>query len=343
MNDSGGKNKNNETAPNPLEKYAYENNYDRLPKDDPYNPANRANFAQYENVPVQQTPPSFASNNAFQQQNPQSINQMPQMQPAPQMAQQQSMQQTQQMRPTPMMPAPQPTAAPAQKKGHALEIALIVFIFLIGAGAIAGAAYCQSQFSTLNANVMTDRSKRVDDAKAAQKILDDQAYENRNASNTKEFTGPSDFGAITFKYPKSWKVYLENNDDSNPTYAAYFSPEYVPPTSGGYSFALSFKIVNQEYNKYLQTLNQRKLISTQPWNNPNNTLTGSKITGKLDEKAEQPNGSEIVIRVNNYTAIVRTDDYDKYGEDFDEILATLDSANSANSTKGTSDTNDTDQ
>lgn len=282
---------------------------------------------------------SYNPNNFF---NPTDLNTAPNFAPQPQTYQQilnQQQQQyaqrfgmtqqqfQQQIQPTPMMPAPQPTVAPVQKKGHALEIALIVFIFLIGAGAIAGAAYCQSQFSTLNANVMTDRSKRVDDAKAAQKILDDQAYENRNASNTKEFTGPSDFGAITFKYPKSWKVYLENNDDSNPTYTAYFSPEYVPPTSGSYSFALSFKIVNQEYNKYLQTLDQRKLISTQPWNNPNNTLTGSKITGKLDEKTEQPNGSEIVIRVNNYTAIVRTDDYDKYGEDYDEIIATLDSAN----------------
>lgn len=248
---------------------------------------------------AQQTIPNYPQNNPYQ----------PQAQPMT----------------MPQMPSAQQIVANQKpKKSHVLEILLIIFIFIIGAGAIGGAAYCQSQFSALNANVMTDRSNRANEAMQAQKIIDDKAYENRNASDTREFTGPSDFGALTFKYPKTWKVYLENNDDSNPTYTAYFAPDYVPPNNGSYNYALIFKLQNIDYDKYLQNLSQKKLISIAPIYL--NGLTGSKATGKLDDKEEQANGSEAIIKVNDYTAILRTDDYDKYGEEFDTILQTLTSA-----------------
>jgi hypothetical protein len=223
------------------------------------------------------------------------------------------------------MPAPQPAQAPVQKKSHALEIVLIVFIFLIGAGAIGGAAYCQSQYSALDSKVSSETSIKVREAKEAQKEIDDKAYEIRNASELKEFTGPSDFGAITFKYPKNWNIYLKNNDDSNPGYEAYFSPNYVPPTTGESVFALSFKIESQDYNTYMKKFEQKKLSSTSAFSI--NGLSGSKIMGKLDEKQDQPNGAEVVLQINNYVAVIRTYDYDLYGTEFDAILADLASAN----------------
>lgn len=280
----------------------------------PFNSPEQAgapNFNNNQERPIFETPQPIPANQAQQ-----TIPNYPQNNPYQPQAQPMTM---------PQMPSAQQIVANQKpKKSHVLEILLIIFIFIIGAGAIGGAAYCQSQFSALNANVMTDRSNRANEAMQAQKIIDDKAYENRNASDTREFTGPSDFGALTFKYPKTWKVYLENNDDSNPTYTAYFSPDYVPPNNGSYNYALIFKLQNIDYDKYLQSLSQKKLISIAPIYL--NGLTGSKATGKLDDKEEQANGSEAIIKVNDYTAILRTDDYDKYGEEFDTILQTLTSA-----------------
>lgn len=280
----------------------------------PFNSPEQAgapNFNNNQERPIFETPQPIPANQAQQ-----TIPNYPQNNPYQPQAQPMTM---------PQMPSAQQIVANQKpKKSHVLEILLIIFIFIIGAGAIGGAAYCQSQFSALNANVMTDRSNRANEAMQAQKIIDDKAYENRNASDTREFTGPSDFGALTFKYPKTWKVYLENNDDSNPTYTAYFAPDYVPPNNGSYNYALIFKLQNIDYDKYLQSLSQKKLISIAPIYL--NGLTGSKATGKLDDKEEQANGSEAIIKVNDYTAILRTDDYDKYGEEFDTILQTLTSA-----------------
>lgn len=241
----------------------------------------------------------------------------PQMQPQAQMPMPQ---------PMPTMPAPQQPQIQVKKKSHALEIVLIIFIFLIGAGAIGAAAYCQSQYSALQEDVNSKTSVAINKAKQAQKAIDDKAYEVRNASNLKEFTGPSDFGAITFKYPKTWNIYLKNNDDTNPSYEAYFSPTYVPSTIMGNSvFALSFKIEGQDYNSYMKKYENKKLSSASAFSI--NGLSGSKIMGKLDEKAEQPNGAEVVLQINNYVAVIRTYDYDLYGAEFDAILADLASAN----------------
>ncbi len=280
----------------------------------PFNSPEQAGAPNYNNNqerPIFETPQPIPANQAQQ-----TIPNYPQNNPYQPQAQPMTMSQ--------MPSAQQIVANQKPKKSHVLEILLIIFIFIIGAGAIGGAAYCQSQFSALNANVLTDRSNRANEAMQAQKSIDDKAYENRNASDTREFTGPSDFGALTFKYPKTWKVYLENNDDSNPTYTAYFAPDYVPPNNGSYNYALIFKLQNIDYDKYLQNLSQKKLISISPIYL--NGLTGSKATGKLDDKEEQANGSEAIIKVNDYTAILRTDDYDKYGEEFDTILQTLTSA-----------------
>lgn len=280
------------------------------------------NYPQNQNPqqPMQNQPPVFAApqTNNYQQA-PMMPQQMP-MQPNPQMPQPQPMQMA--------APAPTPTTAPTPKKSHALEIVLIIFIFLIGGAAIAGAAYCQSQYSQLSESVNSKRSIEISNKKEETKLADDKAYEKRSANPYREFTGPSDFGSITFEYPKEWSVYLNNDDDSNPTYEAYFGPDYIPPVGQGSIFALSFKLVGQNYDAYIKQFEGKKLSSSSAFSV--NGLTGIKVTGKLDEKEDQPDGAEVIIKINNYTAIIRTDDYEEYGNEFDRVIEDLRSGNIKN-------------
>lgn len=317
MNKSGDDNKNpNGEAPNPLDKYAYENNYGRVNENDPYNPANRVNLANFENAP-QQTPPNFMQSNPYQQ--PQ---QMPQPQVNPAM-------QTMQAMPTPMMAAPQimlaptPAPAPVQKKSHIGEIILIVFIFIIAGAAVGGAIYCYTQYDELNREVLADRSIKVDNAKAEQKTQDEQNYEIRTKKTTREFTGPSNFGALTFEYPKDWNVYIANDSSTEPSFTAYFSPEYVKPLNSE-NQGLIFKINSTNYENQIKQY-ENNLISSQA--HSQNGLTGSIFTGKLDKKADSRTGKAVVLQINNYSATIMTPDYDTYGVQFDTIISTLRSAN----------------
>ena len=122
--------------------------------------------------------------------------------------------------PQPML-APTPAPAPVQKKSHIGEIVLIIFIFIIAGAAVGGAIYCYTQYDELNREVLADRSIKVDNAKAEQKAQDEQNYEIRSKKTMREFTGPSNFGALTFEYPKDWNVYIDKRIAREP-----------PPPSG---------------------------------------------------------------------------------------------------------------
>lgn len=210
-----------------------------------------------------------------------------------------------------------------KKKSHIGEIILIIFIFLIAGGAVAGAIYCYTQYDTLNRQVLADQGVKVDQAKKEQKALDEQNYERRIAKKTREFTGPSNFGALTFEYPKEWNVYIDNDSSTEPTFAAYFSPDYAKPINSA-NQGLEFRINSQNYDTVIKNYTHN-LISSQTYSV--NGLTGTIFKGKLDKKEDSKDGVAVVIKINNYSATILTRDYETYGEEFDKIINTLKSAN----------------
>lgn len=216
----------------------------------------------------------------------------------------------------------EPVKQKKKKKGIG-EIILIIFIFLIAIAAIVGAVYCYTQYDALNREVSADRAIKVDDAKKEQAEIDNQNYEKKSAKTTREFTGPNNFGALTFEYPKEWNVYIDNDSSTEPTFAAYFSPDYAKPIKGD-NQGLEFKINSANYDNQIKQYTHN-LISSQAYNQ--NGLTGTMFTGKLDKKEDSKTGVAVVIKINNYSATIMTRDYETYGEAFDKIISTLSSAN----------------
>ena len=226
--------------------------------------------------------------------------------------------------PQPMKPAtPASAPAPAAKKSHIGDILLIIFIFIIAGAGVAGAIWCYTQYDTLNREVMADRAVKVENAKSEQAEIDNQNYEKRTAKATREFTGPSNFGALTFEYPKEWNTYISNDSSTEPTFAAYFSPDYVKPINST-NQGLEFKINSTNYDSQIKQYTSN-LISSQAYSQ--NGLTGTIFTGKLDKREDSKVGVAVVIKINNYSATILTRDYDTYGEQFDKIISTLRSAN----------------
>ena len=216
----------------------------------------------------------------------------------------------------------EPTKPKKNKKGIG-EIILIIFIFLIAIAAIIGAIYCYTQYDALNREVSADRAIKVDEAKKEQAEIDNQNYEKKTAKTTREFTGPTNFGALTFEYPKEWNIYIDNDSSTEPSFSAYFSPQYAKPITSS-NQGLEFKINPANYDTQIKNYTSN-LISSQAYNQ--NGLTGTMFTGKLDKKEDSKTGVAVVIKINNYSATIQTRDYETYGEEFDKIISTLRSAN----------------
>ena len=87
--------------------------------------------------------------------------------------------------------------------------------------------------------------------------LEAEFVEREKEPNT-SFSGPSDFGTLSFKYPKTWNMYVENDGSSSGDYLAYFNPGVVPSTKSADSrYALRATIVNDDYDSIIKVFEAR--------------------------------------------------------------------------------------
>ncbi len=160
----------------------------------------------------------------------------------------------------------------------------------------------------------------VELGKKEQKEADQLVFDEKEKEPLKEFIGPKDLGLVTFKYPKTWSVYTENNGATGNGYQAYMHPDAVPNTQSN-KFALRMSIVNQSYEQvlgqYSPLVKQGQLRSS--------TVTTSGFNGtRLDGNFSQTvQGSAVVFKIRDKTLILRTD-LTSFQPDFDEkIVKTL--------------------
>ncbi len=156
-----------------------------------------------------------------------------------------------------------------------------------------------------------------------QKAVDAKDFEEQEKAPEKEFVGPVDLGRVSFKYPKTWSVYVANDGSKgNSGYQAYFHPGEVPPTTAGTNkFALQVSVLTQSYNQVLQQyqglVKQGSLKSSVI---TANSFDGTRFDGRFTKDV---NGSAAVFKIRDKTLVLKTDS-DTFVPDFDsKILKTL--------------------
>ncbi len=170
-------------------------------------------------------------------------------------------------------------------------------------------------------NVDSKIAAGVEQGKKEQQATDQKIFDEKEKDPLKEFIGPVDLGRVTFKYPKTWSMYVANNGASGTTYEAYLHPEAVPSAQGQNKFALRVSIVSQNYTQVLEQyaglVKQGKLRSS--------TITTSGYDGTLLEGSfsQTLQGSVVVFKIRDKSLILRTDS-PSFQPDFnDKIVKTL--------------------
>lgn len=151
--------------------------------------------------------------------------------------------------------------------------------------------------------------------------LEAQFVEREKEPNV-SFSGPSDYGTLSFKYPKTWNVYVENDGRTGPGYLAYFNPGSVPSTKSADSrFALRATVVNEPYEEIVSGFESRvedgELKSSTV--KAANGQTGTRLDGTFSENLR---GSAVIFKIRDKTAVVRTD-ANTFKADFDKLIATI--------------------
>ncbi len=196
---------------------------------------------------------------------------------------------------------------------------ILVILLLIGAAGFAYWAYGQRTDYKDNVDVKISDAVALAQQKVSTQKDKEFAQKEKYPYNT--YTGPSAYGSLIVKYPKTWSGYVATqNNGSNPI-NGYFFPGQVPTvTDPNNSFALRIAVMQQPYSAVLQQMQiyvQQKKTQAHTYqsNNVPNVI-GTRFDGQI---GPQKQGSMIVMPYRDKTLELWAEDA-SYKADFDNII-----------------------
>ena len=193
-----------------------------------------------------------------------------------------------------------------------------LILFLI-AGSLAIWAYMQ--YSHEKSNVDSKVAIEVAKGKSEQAESDQKKFSEEAKNPRIEFVGPSEYGRVSFMYPRTWSVYIENDGSNRGDYKAYLNPVAVPSASNKASrFALRLEIINKNLdtvlNDYQSRLKKGELTSS---STEFTGISATRIDGTFEKELR---GSVVLMKVRDKTIRFSTD-ADTFKPDFQTILGTV--------------------
>jgi len=202
--------------------------------------------------------------------------------------------------------------------------ALVSYILSGALAIVAGLAiWALVAYTSEKSDVESRIDLAVAEAKKEQSEVDEAKFLERENEPWRDFSGPADYGQVTFKYPKTWSVYVNRDGQGGGSYEAYFHPVVVPTVGGGSSdarFALRMSIDNQDYDRvisaYSNDVSRGDLDSSSV---KINDVTGTRLQGNFSQDIR---GSAVIFKIRDKTLTLRTDAA-TYQDQFNAIVKTL--------------------
>ncbi len=193
---------------------------------------------------------------------------------------------------------------------------LVLFLIAGGLAIWAYIAYVQESNNVDNKVQLAETQARGDQSEIERKKFAEEAKNPRI-----EFVGPSEYGRLSFMYPKTWSVYIAQDGSDRGDYKAYLHPQVVPSIANKSSrFALRVEVLNSDFDKvlsqYASLLKKGDLTSSSVEFNGN---SATRLDGAFTKDLR---GSAVLMRVRDKTIRLSTD-ADAFKPDFQAILDTV--------------------
>lgn len=159
-------------------------------------------------------------------------------------------------------------------------------------------------------------------AKKEQADADEAKFLELEKQPFNQFTGPDDYGRLTFDYPKNWDAYqaTDVSQGGGVTYEAYLHPKFVPPVTKTQKFALRVMIEQKTYEQVLKTYDGAIKSGTMKSSAfTSDHISGTKLEGNFTNDIR---GTAIVVKMRDRTLTIRTD-ADVFRPDFESIIKTV--------------------
>lgn len=196
-------------------------------------------------------------------------------------------------------------------------IAFIVISLVTGFSAY----WALTNYLDLKTNFDTKKQTAVTDAVKKQADQDAAYYQEQEKKPNQLFAGPDDYGRLTFDYPKTWSVYVNQDGSGNgDTYEAYLNPVTVPPVDDATRYALRVKIEQIDYDEALSEYNN--LVEDGSLVSSSETINGQPASRLEGNFSEDIRGIAVIFKIRDKTVTVRTD-ANTFKADFDSLVKTI--------------------
>ncbi len=123
----------------------------------------------------------------------------------------------------------------------------------------------------------------------------------REKSPVRTYVGPEVYGKLTFDYPKTWSVYVDENS-SGTVLDLYAYPKILPEFKSDAPYALRVEIVSSNYDKEVEKLNklvEKGVLTTSAFRPAKNeNVLGIKGDGDLGSERQ---GSVVFLPLRDRT------------------------------------------
>ena len=194
--------------------------------------------------------------------------------------------------------------------------AFVLFLIAGGFAIWSFMEYSQTK-NGVDARVQVETAK----AKAEQAEIDQKKFSEEAKNPRIEFVGPSEYGRVSFMYPKTWSVYIDRDGSDRGDYVAYLHPKEVPSIHNKDSrFAMRLEIINKDFNTVLKNYEQKvKKGELSSSSVEFNGIAATRIDGAFSKELR---GTVVLMKVNDKTIRFSTD-ADTFKPDFEAVLKTL--------------------
>lgn len=136
----------------------------------------------------------------------------------------------------------------------------------------------------------------------------------------KTFTGPSDYGSLSFEYPKTWDVYIARDASDGGDFEAYFNPGEVQPVSNSTINALRVTIRTASFDNAIRSYdngvkNGRVTLTTRNIGN----AVGNVYSGQLSSNIQ---GIITIFKLRDKVVTIQTD-ASLFSEEYYSLLDTI--------------------
>lgn len=217
---------------------------------------------------------------------------------------------------------------PEPKKDIAglVKTIVIIVVSLIAVTFIGLFIWMFLQYDEARTDVQGQIDIAVAEAKDEQAVKLEAEFLEREKYPYKVFSGPVDYGQLTFEYPKTWSVYVAAAAEKGGDFNAYFNPNQVDAVGENTINALrvmirdkSFDDVIEEYQRAMDMKDSGLTVQSITFGK-NNDVTGNLYTGNIPNT--ELSGYILIFKIRDKTAIVQTDSV-LFKEDYDKLINTI--------------------